>query len=72
MRLDSIAIGGTYQVNAPLGGECTVHVEAIDVHHVGNYQCLRQVLDTALVWVYECASGLRYPVSPQALRAVQG
>jgi hypothetical protein len=72
MCLAHIALGGTYQVQAPLAPGFTVRVEAIDVHHIGEYQCLDQVLRTALVWVYEPQRGLRYPVSPQALRPVQG
>ena len=71
MCLNQIALGGTYQVDAPLARERTVHVKAIDVHHVGTYRCLVQVVRTALVWVYERQRGLRYPVSPQALRPLQ-
>ncbi len=72
MHLDHIALGGTYQVETPFVRDRTVRVEAIDVHHVGTYQCLEQVVRTAFVWVYEPRRGLRYPVSPQALRPVQG
>jgi hypothetical protein len=68
MCLTHIALGGTYQVQTPWAPGATVHVEAIDVHHIGAYQCLAQVLQTAFVWVYEPQRGLHYPVSPQALR----
>src|SRR5215510_8734318 len=67
MCLTHIALGGTYQVQAPLAPGFTIHVETIDVQHIGAYQCLEQVLRTAFVWVYEPQRGLRYPVSPQAL-----
>jgi len=70
MCLSHIALGGTYQVQAPVAPGATVQVEAIDVHHVGQYQCLAQVLQRAFVWVYEPQRGLRYPVSPQALRPI--
>ena len=72
MCLAHIALGGTYQVQTPLAPGFTVRVEAIDVHHIGEYHCLAQVLRFAFVWVYEPQRGLRYPVSPQALHPVQG
>ena len=68
MHLDPIALGGIYQLDAPLTRDRTVRVEAIDVHHIGPYQRLEQVMCTALVWVRELDGGLRYPVSIQALR----
>jgi hypothetical protein len=71
MRLDHIALGGTYQVATPFVRDCTVRVEAVHVHHVGAYQCLEQVVRTAFVWVYEPQRGLRYAVSPHALRPVE-
>jgi hypothetical protein len=70
MCLDHIALGGTYQVHTPFVRDLPVRVEAIDVHHVGMYQRLEEVVNTALVWVYEPRRGLRYPVSPQALRPI--
>ena len=71
MRLEHIALGGLYQIETPFVRARTVRVEAIDVHHIGQYQRLEQILVTALVWVHEGQRGLRYPVSPQALRPVQ-
>jgi hypothetical protein len=71
MQLDHIALGGTYQVDTPFMRDLTVRVEAIDVHHVGGYECLEQVVGTAFVWVYEPRRALRFPVSPQALRPIQ-
>jgi hypothetical protein len=68
MCLTHIALGETYQVHTPLTPGFTIRVEAIEVHHIGAYQSLDQALRTALVWVYEPQRGLRYPVSPQALR----
>ena len=70
MRLDHIALGGTYQVETPFVRDRTVHVEAVHVHHVGEYQCLEQIVRTAFVWVYEAQRGLRYLVSLDALRPV--
>src|SRR5262245_41707647 len=72
MCLTQIALGGTYQAHTPLTPGLPVCVEAIEVHHIGAYQCLAQVLRTALVWVYEPQRGLRYPVSPQALHPLPG
>ena len=71
MRLEHIALGGLYQIETPFVRAPTVRVEAIDVHHLGQYQRLEQILVTALVWVHEGQRGLRYPVSPQALRPAQ-
>ena len=68
MRLEDIALGSTYQIDTPFVRNCTVRVDAIDVHHMGEYQRLEHVWKTALVWVYEPPGGPRYPVSLQAFR----
>ena len=69
MRLEDIALGGTYQIDTAFVRNCPVRVDAIDVHHVGEYQRLEQVWATALVWVYELQGGPRYPISLQAFRS---
>ena len=68
MRLEEIALGGIYQIDTPFERNCFVRVDAIDVHHIGEYQCLEHVCATALVWVYALQGGPRYPIGLQAFR----
>lgn len=77
MRLDEIAIGQTYQLNAREVGNPTVQVEAIQWHHQGQYDRLADLLARptyqagrlhALVYVYEAARGTRYPCDPKELQ----
>ena len=77
MRLDEIAIGATYQLQAREVGNPTVQVEAIAWHHQGPYDRLAAVLARptyqggrlhALVYVYEAARNTRYPCDPAELQ----
>jgi len=68
MRLENIALGGTYQIDTPFERNCPVYVDAIDVHHIGEYQRLEQVWETALVWAHELQGGPRYLVSLLSFR----
>ena len=68
MRLENIALGGLYQIDTPFERNCPVYVDAIDVHHIGEYQRLEQVWETALVWAHELQGGPRYLVSLLSFR----
>jgi hypothetical protein len=70
MTLDHIAIGHTYQLDAPLLHYPTVIVEAIEVIQVGESPQRAVMWREALIYVYEVQRGLRYPCLPQTLRPV--